>query len=212
VPVALWLGRNYVLFGDFTGAAASIQVRTWTVKPFKEMFNHPILTPTGAFYFLTELTRFLWRGEFIWNNERIASGFMDWFYIISSAVFLTASILGLVFDKAQRDSSYRLALSAGLFVLVLSVAFLAVMSMRYDFGLCLYPSPEKPYFISGRLISGVILPFLLLYIDGLYRILSKLRFERCLLIIVAVIVAAVTISEITLSWPVFVSPYNWFHV
>ena len=212
VPVALWLGRNYVLFGDFSGAAASIQVRTWIALPFNEMFNHPILTPSGLFYFITELTRFFWRGEFIWNNERIASDFMDWFYIISSALFLSASILGLVFDRTKRDSSYRLALSAGLFVLVLSVAFLAVMSMRYDFGQCFYPSREKPFFLSGRLISGAILPFLLLYTDGLYRILSKLRLACCLLIVVAVIVAAVTISEIILSWTVFASPYNWFHV
>ena len=212
VPVALWLVSNYVLFGDFSGAAASIQVRTWAQKPFNEMFNHPILMPSGMFYFFTELTKTFWRGEFIWQSRPMAIPFMDWFYIISSALFLTASILGLVFDKAQRDSSYRLALSAGLFVVVLSVAFLGVMSMRYDFGLCLYPSPEKPYFISGRLISGAILPFLLLYIDGLYRILSKLRLACCLLIVVAVIVAAETISEIILSWPVFASPYNWFHV
>jgi 4-amino-4-deoxy-L-arabinose transferase-like glycosyltransferase len=212
VPVALWLGRNYVLFGDFSGAAASIQDRTWTLKPFGEMFNHPILTPSGLFYFLTELTRTFWRGEFIWNFKKIASGFMDWFYIISSAVFLTASIAGFILNKTQTDKSNSLALKAGLFIVVLSIAFLAVMSMRYDFGQCVYPSREKPYFISGRLISGAILPFLLLYIDGLHRILSKLRLANCLLIAVSIIIAAITISEIILSRPVFVSPYNWFHI
>lgn len=212
VPVVLWLGRNYVLFGDLSGAAVSIKERTWTPKPFGEMFHHPILTPSGLFYFLTELTRTFWRGELIWNSKIIASGFMDWFYIISSAVFLTASILGLAFNKTQTDKSNRFALKAGLFVVVLSVVFLAVMSMRYDFGQCFYPSREKPYFVSGRLIAGAILPFLLLYIDGLYRILTKLRLASCLLIIVSVIIAAITISEIILSWPVFASPYNWFHV
>jgi 4-amino-4-deoxy-L-arabinose transferase-like glycosyltransferase len=212
VPIAFWLGRNYVLFGDFSGVAASIHVRTWTPKPFSEMFNHPIFTPSGLFYFLTELTRTFWRGEFVWRFKAIASPFMDWFYIISSAVFLSVSIIGMVCDKIKTDKPSRLALTACLFVLALSVLFLAVMSMRYDFGKCFYPSRDKPYFVSGRLIAGIILPFLLLYVDGLRRILGKFRLASCLLVVAAVIAAAITLSEIILSLPVFASPYNWFHL
>ncbi|MGA2172466.1 MAG: hypothetical protein ABSG82_05570 [Sedimentisphaerales bacterium] len=212
VPIALWLGRNYVLFGDFSGAAASLHIRTWTPKPFSEMFNHPIFTPSGLFYFLTELTKTFWRGEFVWRFKRIASPFMDWFYVISSAVFITVSVFGLVLDKTKTDKPSRLALTACLFVLALSVAFLAVMSTRYDFGECFYPSRDHPYFTSGRLIAGAILPFLVLYIDGLRRILSKLRLASCLLVIVAVIAAAETFSEIIITLPVFASPYNWFHL
>jgi hypothetical protein len=84
--------------------------------------------------------------------------------------------------------------------------------MRYDFGTCVYPSVDKPYFTSGRLIAGAILPFLILYIDGLRRILSKLRCAYALLFVVGIIVAAVTVSEIILSWSVFTSPDNWFHL
>jgi len=212
IPVAGWLGRNYVLFGDFSGAAASIHVRTWTKKPFNEMFNHPILTPSGLFYFLTKLTKTFWRGEFVWRFEGIASPFMDWFYVISSAVLLTVSIFGFINNKTKMDKPYRLVLAASLFVVVLSVMFLAFMSMRYDFGHCFYPSRDKPYFVSGRLIAGTILPFLILYIDGLQRILSKFRCASCLLIVVAIIVAAETLSEIIITLPVFASPYNWFHL
>jgi 4-amino-4-deoxy-L-arabinose transferase-like glycosyltransferase len=234
IPIVLWLGRNYILFGDAIGAAKSIEQRTWTLKPFGEMFNHPILTPSGLFYFLTELSRTFWRGEFVWHFKRIASGFMDWFYIISSAVFLTVSCWGFIFEKTRMDPSRRgprsprlrreasveprsdkpcrACFAAGLFVIILSVMFLAVMSMRYDFGQCFYPSREEPYFTSGRLIAGTILPFLVLYIDGLRRILAKLRCASCLLIVVSVIVVTVTISEIVLTWPVFASPYNWFHI
>jgi hypothetical protein len=164
------------------------------------------------FYFLTELTKTFWRGEFVWHWERIASGFMDWFYIITSAVFVTVSILGLVTKKPKMNISLRLTLAAGLFVLVASVLFLAFMSMRYDFGECFYPSRKLPYFTSGRLIAGAILPFLMLYIDGLQRILAKLRCESCLLIAVSIIVVAITVSEIILTLPVFASPYNWFHL
>ncbi|MGB7581017.1 MAG: hypothetical protein WBL85_01030 [Sedimentisphaerales bacterium] len=208
VPIAIWLGRNYVLFGDAVGAAASAKSHTWTVKPLSEMFNHPIFTPSGFLYFISELTKTFWRGEFVWHNRIIASVFVDWFYVISSGVFL----LALILDKSRSDGSCRTALAGSLFVVIISIAFLAFMSMRYDFGTCVYPSVDKPYFTSGRLIAGAILPFLILYIDGLRRILSKLRCAYALLFVVGIIVAAVTVSEIILSWSVFANPNNWFHL
>jgi hypothetical protein len=212
LPVVFWLGRNYILFGDAVGAAVSMKGHTWTIKPLSEMFNHPILTPSGFIYFIFELTKTFWRGEFIWRRKIIAFSSMDMFYTVSSAVFLAVSIIGFVRSKAGVNKSCFLAVAASLFVLVVSVLFLAFMSMRYDFGKCVYPSVAKPYFTSGRLIAGVILPFLVLYIDGLYRILSKLRCASALLFVVGIIVAAITISEIVLSWSVFASPYNWFHL
>ena len=208
IPVAIWLGRNYILFGDAVGAAVSAKSRTWTIKPLSEMFNHPILTPSGFIYFISELTKTFWRGEFIWHNRIMASAFMDWFYVISSGVFL----LALIFDKGRSDRSCRTVLAGSLFVVIVSIVFLAFMSMRYDFGKCVYPSVDKPYFTSGRLIAGAILPFLFLYIDGLHRILAKLRCASALLFVVSIIVAVITVSEIALSWSVFASPYNWFHL
>ena len=208
IPIATWLGRNYILFGDAVGATASMKLRTWTIKPLSEMFNHPILTPSGFIYFICELTKTFWRGEFVWHARLIASAFMDWFYVISSGVFLFALILNKIGSCMLR----RVALAAALFVLVFSVMFLAFMSMRYDFGTCIYPSSDEPYFTSGRLIAGVILPFLFLYVEGLHRILSKLRCASSLLFVVGIIVAVITISEIVLSWSVFACPYNWFHL
>jgi hypothetical protein len=211
IPIAFWLGRNYVLFGDVIGSYSSEKVRTWTRKPFGKMFNHPIFTPSGLFYFLTELTKRLWRGEFVWKLKEISSPAMDLFYCISSALFFIISLFGLVFNRSKIDGPYRFALWSGLFVVVFSVLFLAVSSMRYDFGQCFYPSREKPYFISSRLIAGVILPFLFLYIYGLQRLLSWLCCASRLLVIIAVLVAVITISEIVLTWPVFGSSFNWFN-
>jgi hypothetical protein len=208
IPIAIWLGRNYILFGDAVGAAASAKSRTWTIKPLSEMFNHPILTRSGFIHFIFELIKRFWRGEFIWHARIIASAFMDRFYVISSGVFL----FSLILDKGRSDRSCRTALAGSLFVVIVSIAFLAFMSMRYNFGTCIYPSVDKPYFTSGRLIAGVILPFLFLYVDGLRRILSKLRCDSALLFVVGIIVAVITISEIVLSWSVFASPYNWFHL
>jgi hypothetical protein len=208
IPVAIWLGRNYMLFGDTVGSAASAKSRTWTVKPLSEIFYHPIFTPSGFIYFISELTKTFWRGEFIWHDRIIASAYMDRFYVISSGVFLAV----LIFGKSGVDRSYRAVLAGSLFVVVISVVFLAFMSLRYNFGTCHYPSVDKPYFTSGRLIAGMILPFLFLYVEGLHRILSKLRWASALLFAVGIIIAVITISEIVLSRAVFASPYNWFHL
>jgi hypothetical protein len=225
VPVAFWLGRNYVLFGDLSGAAASLKSRTWTEKPLSETFDHPILTLKGAFVFLTELIKSFWRGEFVWALKRICSPIMDWFYCLSSVVLLLAAFCGFVVNKQKinPDASvavragtgqpgYRFCIAASFLVVLLSVLLLAILSMRYDFGRCFYPSRDFPFFASGRLIAGTILPFLFLYVDGLYRILLRLRLGSYLLIVVICIVAAITISEIFISLPAFASPYNFFHL
>ena len=212
IPVAVWLGRNYVLFGDAIGSAASIKERTWRVKPLSEMFHHPIFTFSGCCYFLAELTRTFWRGEFIWRLKIMALPSMDMFYIVSSAVLLVVCILGLIWNKAGDNKPRRFIVVSSLLVITASVLFLVFMSMRYDFGKCMYPSVDKPYFTSGRLIAGCILPFLLLYVEGLRRILSKLRCGSILLFAAAVIAAVITVSEVVLTWPVFASHSNWFHI
>jgi len=212
LPVAYWLGRNYFLYGDIVGSLASERLRTWTRKPFGEFFNHPIFTPSGLFYFLTETTKRFWRGEFVWKLKEMSLSVMDLIYWLASAVFLAVSFLGLLLERKTMVKSYRFAISCGLLAVVLSFAFLAIMSMRYDFGQCFYPSRKMPYFISGRLIAGVILPFLFLYIDGLWRILSKLRFTNLLLVIIVCLAAAETISEVIISLPAFSSTFNWFHL
>ena len=209
VPIAIWLGRNYILFGDAVGAAASIKARTWTIKPLSEMFNHPILTPSGFIYFISELTNTFWRGEFIWQDKIIASAFMDGFYVISSGCF---PAFPLFLGKGGLTGLVVLPCRLLCLFWYRWYCFLAFMSMRYDFGTCIYPSVDKPYFTSGRLIAGVILPFLFLYIDGLHRILSKLRCASALLFVVGIIVAVITVSEVALSWSVFACPNNWFHL
>jgi hypothetical protein len=74
------------------------------------------------------------------------------------------------------------------------------------------PSHEKPYFTAGRLIGGVLLPFLIIYVNGLKRLLSFLKSSKYLLLAVGIIVIAITWSEISISMDVFKSQYNWFHL
>ena len=67
------------------------------------------------------------------------------------------------------------------------------------------------FLTSGRLIAGCLVPFLVLYLDGLAVILSKAPawVFWAALVLIAVVACG---SELSLARPVFASPYNWFHL
>lgn len=211
-PVVIWLARNYIMLGDITGSAKKIEYLGWTLKPLGQLWNHPICTPRGLLYFLTTLTKTFWRGELVWHAEPIASRSADLFYVLSTAVFILVSGLGLVLSRGKADKRHRFVLGISFGVVVVSVLFLAVLSMLFDFHNCWYPSRKLPYLVSGRLISGVLLPFLLIYVDGLALTFSRLRKYVNPLVIVALIAIVITCCKLLLTWEVFASPYNWFHL
>ncbi len=41
---------------------------------------------------------------------------------------------------------------------------------NFDFGRCVNPSRERPYFFQGRLMAGAMIPFALLHVYGLQRL------------------------------------------
>jgi len=86
--------------------------------------------------------------------------------------------------------------------------FVALLSMAFDFGLCVYPSREHPYFTSGRLLSAAAVPFFLLYARVLDRVFSGIA----RIILFGGIVLFVVVSQSILNWPAFSSDYNWFHL
>jgi hypothetical protein len=204
IPVGIWLTRNYLVFGDMKHLG-------WTVKPLNRLWDHPIFTYKGLRYFLAKLTKTFWRGEFVWHLEQIAWRGADLFYIVSSAVFIVTCGFGVILKRNKTDRRYRFVLVMSFLVVGVSVAFLAFLSILYDFNGCPYPSQKLPYFVSGRLIAGVLLPFLLIYIDGLEHIFQRLG-RRAVLSIIAVLAIGITLSELWLTAAVFSSPYNWFHL
>jgi len=210
IPIAVWMTRNYLVLGEVTGSAALAETIGWVRKPFAEMWNHPIFTPSGFAVFWTGLMKSFWRGEFTWHQVRLASSGMDWFYVISTTVFLLASAVGLL--RAKRDDPGRPVLSLGFAALGLCAAFLVCISIAYDFGECLYPSNECPYLDSGRLALGALIPLAALYVNGIGIILSKLRLAKARLGAVMVIAALITLSELAISRPAFRSEYNLIHI
>jgi hypothetical protein len=211
VPVGIWWARNYLVFGDITGTAEKIKHLGWTIKPLSKLLDHPIFTSKGMFYFLAELTRTFWQGEIVWHLEPISWWGTDLFYVMSSAAFIVACGIGVILRMDKPEQKYRFVLVMSFLVVGVSVGFLALVSILYDFNGCWYPSREQPYFVSGRLIAGALLPFLLIYNEGLNNVFQRLG-RRAILSIIVIFVSGITLSELWLSAGVFSSSYNWFHL
>ena len=212
IPIVLWFIRNYFVLGDITGSSEKIKMLGWTVKPLGEIWNHPIFSFHGIITFWNDLMATFWRGELVWLKVRLASYGFDLYYSISSFLFVTVAGIGLILHKQRDPAVERVVCSACILVIGLSITFLMVISISYDFNDCWYPSRLYPYITSGRLISGMLVPFLILYLNGLSYVLSTFRLSRYRTVIVLIIAVLITVSEIVLSYPVFESRYNWFHM
>jgi hypothetical protein len=84
--------------------------------------------------------------------------------------------------------------------------------VAFDFGLCVYPSREHPFFTSGRLFSAAAIPFFLLYCQALNWALSWSPRIWPRVVLVAGIVLFMLVSQFVLNRPAFASRYNFFHL
>jgi hypothetical protein len=180
--------------------------------PAGRILAHPIFTPSGLAYFWGETVPRFWRGEFVWRLVPLASGWSDRFYSWSSLACLAAAAFVLFSTWRSADREERLVNGTSWLVFAGSMLFLVLVSVSYDFHDCWYPSRERPYVTSGRLLLGALVPFAALYLQGLERILGWVRLARFRWLVVGVIAAVMVGSEIAVSRPVFASAYNWFHL
>ncbi len=212
LPVCGWLAWCKHAFGNFTGSAAQIALLNWTLKPFAEWWHHPLFTSHGFWIFISGLMATFWQGEFYWRRVPLALPAVDLFYGASSVGLFTAALLFLAVRSNAAAGPQRRALWFGGGCVVASVMFLGFLSIIYDFGDCFYPSREHPYFTSGRLMLGALIPFLLLYVYGLDRLLARTKPPWLRPLVLAGLVLFMLVSEIATDWPVFSSRYNWFHM
>jgi hypothetical protein len=211
VPVVAWCARNFVLFGDATGSVGN-RYLGWTLKPLGAMTDHPIFTVPGIAFFWTETLARFWRGEFVWGLRPIASQGWDLFYAVSSLVFIAAAMIASSTWRKSSNPAERYVLWSSLALFLLSLAFLAAISVAYDFGDCRYPSRASPYWTSGRLASGALIPFAILYLSGLDALLPKRSGDRLRWAVLIALIGLLTVSECAMSTMVFRSAYNWFHM
>jgi hypothetical protein len=210
-PLALWCGRNLRLYGDPTGSALKVARLGWSSKPLGAWLEHPIFSASGVFEFTTGLLPMFWRGELAWHRTDLAWPAMDALYTASTLLLLGLACLGL---RGREPGRFLAEALAGL-ALALAVGTLAVLSLAFVFDATTNPPASHPYFVQGRLISGVLLPFLLVYVRGLEVATARLPARAARLagwLGIGALALAVSISELVLAAPVFASAYNAFHL
>jgi hypothetical protein len=219
IPIASWIVWLKLQFGDLTGSTTKITFLGWTRKPFIEWWQHPIFKPAGLWVFWSDLIASFWRGEVEWHGEKFDWQIGDWLFAVSSLVFIAAAILGLRKHFALSTFQWQ-AIAVAILTVAAGIGFLGLLSIQFDFGTCVNPSRSHPYFTSGRLLSGAMIPFALSYVYGISCLCclatSRFRQSRWVdtaspLIVLGAIVVFSQASEIFITYPVFASEHNWFH-
>jgi hypothetical protein len=207
LPAACWMAWCKTYFGDFTGSGQKIALLGWTLKPVGEWWHHPIFTVPGAWTFLSPLLARFWQGEMVWHWQPMTMPALNQFYAVAGIVLPVAALAGA--DAPIR----RRALWLAFLSFAAAIAFLAGLSVIYDFHDCFYPSRQQPYFTSGRLMLGALIPFALLFVRGMDRGLSWMKLGvrvKCLAfgLLFVLVLAAETVNNL----PAFYDEYNWFHL
>ncbi|PYK30112.1 MAG: hypothetical protein DME57_07915 [Verrucomicrobia bacterium] len=210
VPMSLWFAWNHQNFGDLTATKSKIELLGWAAKPISEWLPHPLFTLHGFREFWPELTASFWRGEFVWHLQRMRSPFSDGFYAILTALIIVAAIV-LIARRESGDKDRQSVLWLALLSFVSILALLVILSLRFDFGNCPYPSREHPYFISGRLLNAAAVPFFLLLVYVIDRFAAGFKREWIRWTVLAATLLLVLISQFQTNAPAFASRYNFFH-
>lgn len=212
LPIAAWTAYNRVVFHDWLALKEKSAMLGWTVKPLAQWFDHPLFTPQGAWVFISDLIKTFWRGEMQWHRVTVAWPAADWLYVISTLLFLTISLVLFIRQWKTAPAPLSMFRIFAWCAVAISVLFLLYSSIKHDWGNCAYPSRAYPYMSSGRLISGVLVPFLVLYLEGLAAIWRPLQNRLNPLALIIGIVLLTLGSEFYIWRDIFRSAYNWFHL
>ena len=209
-PIAGWMIWCKSNFGDITGSAIKTEYLGWTIMPWTQWWRHPIFLPPGLWTYLSGQLGTLWQGEFYWHHQRMALPGSNALYTILSMGLIGAAV-PTIFRRYSTDAAQRNALRLSLLCFAATLGFFAVLSVIYDFHNCPAPSREYPYFTAGRMMLGVLIPFLTLIVYGLDRLLG--RFGNIMkFAVLAAMIVGMLILEIATNWPAFSNEYNWFHL
>jgi hypothetical protein len=206
LPMVAWMAWCKMNFGDFTGSILKIQFLGWTPKPLADWLHHPVLTLPGLWFFVSKNLATFWQGEFLWQRQPLALPAVDLFYVLLTGFVMTFALAGALRRPPQQTALW---FSGG--CLAALFAFLALLSMKYDFQDCFYPSRERPFFVSGRLLLGALIPFLLLFAFGLDQVLKRFGSPMKFAVLAGLLLFMLA-SEITIDGRIFSNAYNWFHL
>jgi hypothetical protein len=205
----LWMAHNVMVTGDMTAAWAKTGYLGWTLKPWREIWQHPIFSASGFQYFFNVLTETFWRGEIWWRGDKMRWSVADGLYRISSILFLVIFAVKL-FKKGRSERLQRINGYLSLYLILAAYLFMGAISLPYDFHDCVNPSRAHPFFVSGRIIIGVLLPFAIMYLSGFETLFEPIRRYVHPLIPFAVFAIFVTVTELIVRGDIFHSAFNFF--
>jgi len=208
IPMIAWCTRNYQTFGDITGSIEKIKILGWTTKAISDWYPHPIFSISGMKEFSSGLIATFWRGELIWNKAIISNHVLDLFFIISTIIFLSTAV---ILKNDNGSSKNKIINRIAIACILAMIAYMGILSISFDFGNCENPSRAHPYFVSGRLITGILTPFSILYLQGLNNLLSVMNISKVKFYILFSLIALFTINEYLIHIPVYESKFNLFH-
>jgi Predicted membrane protein (DUF2142) len=207
VLVGGWVARNRSLFGDWTGDSFKLYVQHWKLKK-AGIFEHPLVSLRGQSFFWTMLIPSFWFGDVSWRAQSIPPEWIRWLAIVLSPTLVLAAAAQL---GANRDSLRSpLTIAVSLLVVGFAVLSLIVVSMIFDFTNAPFPSGDAPYLFCGRLLLGVLVPFLTLLITGIQYVSGgRARAGHVLFGVLCLMVIADQYAMLQVMLP---SPFNWFHL
>jgi hypothetical protein len=211
VPILTWLIWCQTHFGDWSGAGQKARLLHWTLKPVAEWLHHPLFSLPGCAFFVGRNITTFWQGEAVWYRQYLTSPLVDAFYAGGTISGLVLLLICLVIRPKLFSSLQRQVLWFGLACLASLILFFAWLSVRYDFHDCFYPSSALPYFTSGRLLLGALIPAFLIFAQSLDLMLFKFS-ERAKFAMLSLLLLAMLVTEINIDRPVFNSIYNWFNM
>jgi hypothetical protein len=132
-------------------------------------------------------------------------------YTLLTLVVLAAALPALLPGSKGVDSSARPALCLSAACFLAGLAFFALVSIALNFNNCPNPTREHPYIREGRLMIGLMIPFFLLFVYGLDRLLQRFGMTAKFLVLAGFILAMLA-TEIATDWPAFSNPFNWYHL
>jgi hypothetical protein len=135
---------------------------------------------------------------------------VDSAYVVLTLGALALALVALVRPRSGFTSTQRRAVAFGFLCCIAMLAFFALLSVKYDFQDCFYPSREHPFFVSGRLMLGMLIPFLLVFAAGLDRLMLNFQMPTKIFLLV-LLLGFMLGSEVATDLPVFGSEYNWLN-
>ena len=211
VPMATWMMWCQTNFGDPTGAAQKVKFLNWADKPVSEWLHHPLFTTDGFWYFLKTNLATFWQGEQLWHRQPLANPAIDSAYVVLTLGALALTLAALLYPRSGFTTQQRTAVAFCFLCFFAMLGFFALLSVKYDFQDCFYPSREHPYFTSGRLMLGMLIPFLILFTAGLDRLMKNFAATTKFVLLV-MLLGFMLASEFATDSPVFDSAYNWFNM